>query len=214
MNARNPCTISHSQPLPSLSPKFFAHPSESTSTSRPPPRHTSLIISFFSIPHILPVNGSSSQPSTFYLSICVSLSPQPWRTTRIAVIASRATATHEPVTLTRTMILVVVIDDTSETLMYPAPAPTRSRKSSATTPQAQSMPTSVLIVHVGRGDPCTKICAVPPPSADTTHTTMHLTEAPVLVGQDTTRINVSDIELMWLKLILISLRLPSPKIRV
>ncbi|KAJ5285845.1 hypothetical protein N7524_001151 [Penicillium chrysogenum] len=56
-------------------------------------------------------------------------------------------------------------------------------------PQAQSMPTSVLIVHVDRGDPCTKICAVPPPSADTTHTTMHLTEAPVLVGQDTTRIN-------------------------
>lgn len=111
------------------------------------------------------------------------------------------------------MILVAVTEDTSETHMYPMPATTRSRRFIATTHQAQTMPTTARMTLDGRDDPSTKMCAVPPPSAVTTHTTMLLTEALVLVGPDTTRRNVSDTELLWLKVILISLRLPSLQIR-
>lgn len=97
--------------------------------------------------------------------------------------------------------------------MYPAPATTRSRRYSATTHQAQIMPTSVRMLLGDRDDPSTKMCAVPPPSAVTIHITMLPTEDPVLVAPDTTRINVSDTELVWSKVILISLRLPSLQIR-
>jgi hypothetical protein len=93
------------------------------------------------------------------------------------------------------MTLVAVIEDTTETHMYHVPAPTPSRKCSANIHQAQTMSTSVHMVLGGQDDLFTKMCAVPPPSAVTIHTTMLPTDAPILVGQDTTRINVSDIEL-------------------
>jgi hypothetical protein len=62
-----------------------------------------------------------------------------------------------------------------------------------TTRQAQTVHMSAVMIRVSRGAQSINMSAVPPPSAVTIHTTILHTEPPVLVEQDTTRIEVSKI---------------------